>query len=153
MAMAVSISGEADAHRDAGLLLDLRSTDADVVPAVGLHPDLAPEVLPVIDRVRGEAVGEAVVLLGAWVEGALDRQIDRLAVLLLALLVDLPVVDDVVLVDRAGSEEPEQVMPFFAETSEAAVGLSAGMPTLSTVTSVSFFSPHCLMYSPLNHLS
>src|SRR5436309_1893068 len=43
--------------------------------------------------------------------------------------------------------------PFFAETSAAAVGLMAGMPMLSTVTSVSFFSPHSLMYWPLNHLS
>ncbi len=33
------------------------------------------------------------------------------------------------------------------------MGFSAGMPTLSTVTSVSFFSPHFLMYVPLNHLS
>ena len=84
--------------------------DADLVPAVGLHADLVPEILPVVDRVRDVAVGEAVVLLGPRVVRALDRQVDRLAVLLLALLVDLPVVDDVVLVDRARPEEPEEVM-------------------------------------------
>ena len=37
--------------------------------------------------------------------------------------------------------------------SAAAVVLMAGMPTLSTITSVSFFSPHSLMYWLLNHLS
>jgi len=43
--------------------------------------------------------------------------------------------------------------PFLADTSAAAVGLMAGMPTLSTITSVSFFSPHSFTYWPLNHLS
>ena len=43
--------------------------------------------------------------------------------------------------------------PFCADTSAAARELIAGMPTWSTITSVSFFSPHCLVYVLSNHLS
>ena len=52
-----------------------------------------------------------------------------------------------------GQRKRKRSCPFFAETSAAAVVLIAGMPTLSTTTSVSFFSPHSLMYWLLNHLS
>jgi hypothetical protein len=107
----VELRRQPNAEGNAGLVLDLLAADADVVPGVRLHADLAPQVRAVVDRVGDEAVGEGEVLLGLRVVGALDGEIDRLAVPLRALVVDLLHVDDLVLVNRGRRQEHHQVVP------------------------------------------
>src|SRR5262249_24845809 len=100
--------------------------EPDVVPAVRLHPDLVPEVLAVVDGVGRVAVAEAVVPLGPGIERALDRQFQRLAVPLLALLVDRAMVDDVVLVDRPGPWGVEEVVALLRGDLGGGDGVEAG---------------------------
>jgi hypothetical protein len=64
-----------------------------------------------LTRVRDEAVGESEIALGLRIVGALDREIDRLAMPLFAFGVDVVHVRDLVLVHRRRSEEQHQVMP------------------------------------------
>src|SRR6266851_1986079 len=52
-----------------------------------------------------------------------------------------------------GEVNMKRSWPLLAEASEAPRELIAAAAMLSTVTSVSFFSPHSLVYSVLNHLS
>src|SRR5262249_6433709 len=86
------------------------------------------EILAVVDWIGSEAVGEAVVPLRLRVVGALQRQIDRLAVLLLAFLVDLAMVDDVVLVDRPGPQESKKVMSLPGCDFRGSSGVDRGDP-------------------------
>ena len=106
----VDLRREADADRDAVLLLDQPPAAQDVVPRRRGDADAVPQVLAVVDRIRHVAVREAEVLLRLRVVGAADREVDRLAELALALLVDLAVVDDVVLEDGRRTREHEQVV-------------------------------------------
>src|SRR5215472_14614605 len=106
----VELGGKADANRNAGLVLDLLAADADVLPGVGLHPGLAPQVRAIIDGIRNVAVGEGEILLGPGIVGALDTEIDRLAIFLLALGVDILHVHHLILIDRRRSEEHHQVV-------------------------------------------
>jgi len=55
--------------------------------------------------------------------------------------------------DGGGQLKRSRSWPFWAETSAVARGLIPAMPMLSTVTSVSFFSPHSLTSFLLNHSS
>src|SRR2546430_4757240 len=54
----------ADAHRNAGLVLDHLPVLSDVLPGFRLAPHLVEEVLAAVDRVGHEHVGEAAVPLG-----------------------------------------------------------------------------------------
>ncbi len=109
----VEFRRQANAHRHVVLLLDLAARAQHIVPAVRRrHADIVPQVLAEIDRVRHETVGEAEVLLRLRVIRTLDRQLDRLAMLALAFLVDLAMVDDLLLVHWRRRQEHEQVVPF-----------------------------------------
>jgi len=102
--MAVSISAARP------IVLDHLAVLADVVPGIHVAAHLLEEVEAVIDGVGDEHVREPEVLLGLRVVGALDGEVDRLAVLLLALLVDLAVVDHVLFVGRPGPKEHEEIV-------------------------------------------
>ncbi len=106
----VEFGGEADADRNAGLVLDLLAADAHVVPGVGLHADVAPEIRAIVDGIGNEAVRESEVFLGLRIIGTLDRKIDRLAVLFLARGIDILHVDDLFFVDRRRREKHHQVV-------------------------------------------
>src|SRR5262245_60979380 len=95
---------------DAMLVLDLLATNTDVIPGVGLHADVTPQIRAVVDGVRHEAVGECEVGLGLRVIGALDSKIDRLAMPLLALGIHVVHGNYLVLEHRGRSQEQDEVM-------------------------------------------
>jgi len=108
----VELGRQADADGDLMLALDFLADTQHVVPARGpmRHALLGPQIDPVIHRIGNEAVGEAEVLLRPRVVGALDREVDRLAVLLRTLVVDLLVVDHLRLVTRCRPQEHEEIV-------------------------------------------
>src|SRR5262245_30976814 len=79
------------------LELDLAPATPDIVPGIGSCAHGVTQVFAIMDGVRQVAVGEAVKLPGLEIVGALDDQVDGLAVLTFALLVDVPMVDRLIL--------------------------------------------------------
>ena len=92
------------------LVFDFAPTNANIVPGTGKHADVIPQILPVVHRIRDVAIGEAIIFLGPGVIRAPDGEIDGFAVPVLALFVDLTMVDHVILVGWWRQEKHEQIM-------------------------------------------
>src|SRR5262249_24254954 len=99
-----------DADRDAGFVFNFFTTGTDFVPGIRLDAGIAPKVGEIVDRIGDEAVREGEVPLGLGVVGALDREIDRLAVFLLAFGIDVLHVDDLSLKYRRWRQEQHEVV-------------------------------------------
>ena len=76
----------------------------------GVGADHVPQILAIGHQRRQEGVAEAEILAGLGVVRALDREVGCLAVAPLALLVDLAMVDDLILVERGRRQQHEQVV-------------------------------------------
>src|SRR5262249_58125454 len=81
----IDLLSQADAYWDVVFLFDFATAVKDFVPAIGRDSHVVPQVFAPVYRVRRKGRREADILFGLWVKGALDGQIDGLAVLLLAL--------------------------------------------------------------------
>ena len=108
----IDLLGQADAHGDVVLLFDLAAAVEDFVPTVRHDSDVVPEVLAPVDGIRRKGRREAEVFLGFRIVGAFDREIDGLAVFLLALRVDIFHVDHLLLVERRRPVEEEYIVTF-----------------------------------------
>ena len=101
--------GPPDCRTSAVILRPPTRRSSQVLGAVRIS-DLAPEVDPVVARIRHEGVGEREVLSGLRIVRRLLRERDHLAVALLDLVHDLPVIDDLVLVGGRRRDEEEEVV-------------------------------------------
>jgi len=92
------------------LLLDFPSTDPNVLPGIRKHSDPIPKVFSIVGWAGDKRRGETEAFFGLGIVSAPDGQVNRLSVLLLALIIDFPVIDYVILKGRQWFGVHEQVM-------------------------------------------
>src|SRR5262249_22099347 len=94
------------------LRFELAAADTDVLPGVGFHPDLVPQILAVEAREVDVEIREGGPGLAEWVPGDLAADLRDLAVLLLELVDEAGEIHQVffIQVRSAGAGEVEQVV-------------------------------------------